>query len=126
MPKLSINLAEDFSIGTGVHYSESPQVQTLSKNALFWLAVILASGCALVAILGADDAHAHDMHVNKTPKPGLPYCGTASGMATDDDKAACFLGPAYPAPRFTNHGWNCPTQYHLAGRKGALRCDEET
>lgn len=129
MPKLSINLADDFKAGESVSWraNNPAPADILSKRALFWLGVILVSGCALVAITGADKAHGADMHVNKPkPLPVAPYCGTANGIAVSDDASACAIDPEYPAPRFTNHGWNCPTQYHLAGRKGALRCDEET
>lgn len=52
MSKLNINLAEDYGIGAEVHYSESPQVDVLSRRALVWLFVIVALGCALVAIVG--------------------------------------------------------------------------
>lgn len=129
MPKLSINLAEDFKASDSVSWraNNPAPADILSKRALFWLGVILVSGCALVAITGADKAHAAEMHVNKPkPLPVLPYCGTPNGMAVDDEKPACNLEWDYPPPRFTIHGWNCPTQYHIAGRKGALRCDEET
>lgn len=131
MTKLNVNLDCEFKArimnGTRVYYSESPQVETLSRRALFWVGVALATGCALVSILGADDAHAWEMHVNRPrPVPGLPYCGTATGIAVRDDGPACNMTIGYPSPVYTIDGYSCPTQFHVAGREGALRCDEET
>lgn len=64
MPKLNVNLDRKFRApisgrtANAVYYSESPRVDVLSRRALFWLGVILATGCAMVAMLGADNAHA--------------------------------------------------------------------
>lgn len=56
MPKLSINLADDFKAGDSISWrvNNPAPADVLSKRALFWLGVILVSGCVLVAITGAD------------------------------------------------------------------------
>jgi hypothetical protein len=69
--------------------------------------------------------YAHKVASTTAAKPGLPYCGTMNGIALSED-VACFMDTRYPTPRLTDHGWACPSQYHVSGRPGALRCDEET
>lgn len=101
---------------------------SVSAKALCWSMAILAAGVVLIAATHAD---AHDIHVRKAkplPQTELPYCGTSTGFAVSEDGAACYFSnhEEYPTPRFTTHGWSCPSQYHLSGRPNALRCDEET
>lgn len=104
-----------------VHYSQSFKFQ-------FSIAVITslvaATATTAAAAKKAPPVHAPAI-VEPAPKPGLPYCGTMNGIALGEE-AACFMETAYPTPRFTGHFYVCPSQYHVAGRPGALRCDEET
>jgi hypothetical protein len=56
MPKLSINLDDDFKACDSISWraKNSAPADVLSKRALFWLGVILVAGCVLVSITGAD------------------------------------------------------------------------